>query len=407
MIKLRDDVRSAFERDQSRLGDIGYARDQLMHRALTAREAPASHRLQWAATVAAVLIAVIVITTFALIRGNARSHAIPAATPSPRAQASPTPLRNTLSVPDSTPLVLYSDPVNPAQLDGVTWDGKTSGKMRDQQVAQVAGPGNPQNNLFGGPTTIVDRSGNTIMTGTYGAKFFGGAWADDGRHFCQVVPFDNPGGAGIPTTLQLVTVGGDTRDIVKVGTLYNQTTVHAAACSTSADRAVVVQSGGQGVGTAQVWVIQLSTGHVIWTYSFDPTHLNVQIVASRDAMYVAADVTSGTKPSGSTVFGPDGSAAAHLQQFVEQFSWDDTLAVVDEGYGTTPVDVISWRVGTMFWSCPPGTALVRALPEPDGTELAIWVAPTTEFQQQTQSPDLIVVAADGSIVFSVVQTSRA
>ena len=129
MTKLRDDVRSAFERDQSGLGDIGYARDQLMHRALTAREAPASHRLQWAAAVAAVLIAIIVITTFALIRGNLRSEAVPAATPSPKAHTSPTPLMNRLAVPQGTPVILYHDPTNFDQLDGVTWDGKSSGKV--------------------------------------------------------------------------------------------------------------------------------------------------------------------------------------------------------------------------------------------------------------------------------------
>ena len=395
MAKLADEVRAAYERHQAGFGDVGDARHRLIRNALTA-PARESHRLQWAAALAAVLIAAVVITTFALVRGNIRPGPVPGATPRP--SASPTALRNPINVPDSTPLVLYQDPVKADQLDGVTWDGKSSGTV---VISDPAAVGNPQNNLFAGTAAITDRSGNTVMTGTFGLKFFGGTWADDGRHLCQLVPFDNPG-AGIPTTLQLVTAGEGIRNVAQVGTLYSQTFVRVAACSVLADRAVVVQSGGQGVGTADVWAVELSTGRIVWTHRYEDTTTPVYVVASRDGMYVAENIS---KP-GSTIYGPDGKVVTVLNAQVEAFSWDGNLAVVDAGYGSTPVDVISWRIGTVFWSCPPGTALLRALPQPDGTELAVSVAPISEFQQQTQFPDLYVLGADGSVIFRAVHPSQ-
>lgn len=363
-----------------------------------------SHRLQWAAAIAAVLIGAIVITTFALVRGNMRHQPVPAT--SPKAHVSPTPLQKVIDVPDSTPLILYSDPVDPAQLDGVTWDGKTSGRMSYQQIAGVAGPGNPQNNLFGGPTSIVDRSGHTVMNGNFGAKFFTATWSDDGQHLCLMTPAYLQGGSanGVPAVLQLITIGGPTRNVAQVARIFEQVNTYVAACSVQSDRAVVVQSGGNGIGTAQVWVVQLSSGKIVWTHAYDVAATTVWIVASRDGMYVAENANNSRA---STIYGPDGKVITRLTSQVEAFSWDGTLAVTDAGYGSTPVDVISWRVGTVLWSCPPGTALVQALPEPAGPELAIRVAPTSEFQQQVQTLDLYVVGADGSVVFSVVRTRGA
>ena len=308
--------------------------------------------------------------------------------PTAAARVSPTPLSNQLAVPDSTPIIIYADPAN-TQLDGMTWDGLTAGRLSHQRVL---GMGNPQNNLFASASDVEDRSGAAVMTGTYGTKFFTGAWADDGRHFCQVVPFDNPGAEGIPTTLQLVTVGGGTRYVAKVGTLYNQTWVGVAACSMSADRAVVIQSGGQGLGTAQVWSIQLSTGTTIWTHDYTRSPANVHVVASRDGAYVAENLAAG----GSAVFGSDGKAIAKLPSSIEAFSWDGNLAVVDQGYGTAPAQVISWRDSAVIWSSPPDTGLVNAQPQPDGSELAIWVMPTADFEkQQPQPSELFVISATG------------
>jgi hypothetical protein len=117
-------------------------------------------------------------------------------------------------------------------------------------------------------------------------------------------------------------------------------------------------------------------------------------------MYVAENLTQ-SGPSGSTVYGPDGKAVTHLTSFIEAFSWDGNLAVVDMGYGSDRVDLISWRDGTVFWTCPPGFGLLRTLPQPDGTEMAVWLLPTAEFQQQSQIPDLYVLSASGSVAFHI------
>lgn len=309
--------------------------------------------------------------------------------PAAHMATSPTPLSH-LVVSDSTPIIIYADPASPTQLDGMTWDGQTAGKLSEQLPS---GQGNPQNNLFASASDVEDRSGAAVMKGTYGAKVFAGTWADDGRHFCQVVPFDNPGDGGIQTTLQLVTVGADTRDVAKAGMLNNQTFVSVAACSPSADRAIVVQSGGQGIGTAQVWGIQLSTGRTIWTHDYTQSPANVHVVASRDGAYVAENLTAG----GSTVFGSDGKAITKLPSSIEAFSWDGSLAVVDHGYGTAPVEVISWRDGTVIWTGPSGAGLLNAQPQPDGSELAIWVLPTADFLQKLPQggSDLFVISATG------------
>jgi hypothetical protein len=404
MSRLRDDVRNAFERDQLALGDVGDARHRLMQNALASREVPATRRLQWAAGIAAVVIGAILIATFVFAKAGSHSQPVPASTPSPRASVSPTALTNTLAVSDSTPLILYSDPAKAGQVDGITWDGKSSGKLANQQLGGFVG--NPQNNLFADASSIIDRSGNVVMSGTVGAKAFMGTWADDGRNICEMVPFTTTGGAGVATTLRLVTVGQGARDVAHFGTLHEQTFVRVAACSTIADRAVIVQSGGQGMGTVGVWVVQLSTGKLIWTHGYDVQTTNVGVVASRDGMYVAENLdVSG--PAGSTVYGPDGKAITRLASSVELFSWDGTLAVVDSGYGSTPVDVISWRVGTVMWSCPAAFGLSRAEYEPGGPDLALWVAPTADFQQQTLHPDLYVLSPLGLVITHISRTGSA
>src|SRR5438132_10026955 len=122
---LRDDIRSGFDRQQAKLGEVGNARHRLMQDGLAARES-VSRRVQWAAGIAAVLIAALVIGTFAWVRSNIR-HPVPGT--SPKAFASPTPLRNVVDVPDSTPLILFHDPEDFDQLDGMTWDGRVSGRV--------------------------------------------------------------------------------------------------------------------------------------------------------------------------------------------------------------------------------------------------------------------------------------
>jgi hypothetical protein len=390
---MRDDVRTAFARQLSALGDTGDARHRLMHEAMLNRDRAQTPGWQWAAGIAAILIAAIVIVTFALVKVNTHTTVVPAATPSPRAQASPTPLVNELNVPDSTPIIVYHDPANVDQVDGTTWDGRQSGKITGGSLAMA----NPANNLFGQGGQIVDRHGNVVATGTYGAKFWEATWADDERHFCFMSPFDNAGAAGIPTTLMLSAPGEPPKAIAQVGTLYNQTTVTVLTCSVLGDRAVVVQSAGQGIGIAQYWVIQLSTGKVLWSRANPAAP---RLVASRDGTYVAEDVTAG-QTVGSTVFGPGGKPLAVDSEAVDAFSWDGSLAVVDMGAGVGTPRLIDWRNGNLVWAAPYHYNLLAVQPEPGGGSMAIWVAPSAGLSPQSQPPSLYIVAASGLVVVHI------
>jgi hypothetical protein len=402
MTKLRDEVRRAFDREQTALGEVGDARHRLVQNALAARDVPASRGLQWAAGIAAVLIAAIVIATFALARANSHSNVVPAATPSPKAAVSPTPLSNVLTVPDATPIITFGDPAKPDQIVGITWDGKLSGVLPYQPV----GLGNPADNLFATATEIRDRQGKLVASGDFGAKYFTGTWADDEIHFCQTVPFDNPGGGGLPTTLQIVDarVGG-ARNVARVGTLYNQTYMSVAACSVQFDRAVVYQSGGQGVGVAQFWVVQLSTGKIVWTRTFDLGGLPVQIVSSRDGQYIAetrAILTGNQASWTTTILGPDGSSVGSLDSAVVTFSWDDSLAVVQSG--SDPVRIVTVQGNRTVWTGPTNYLVTEMRAQPDGSSLALWLQPSKPAGVSVPPRELYVIAADGRVLAQIHNT---
>ena len=394
MDELRRDVNEAFENAQADFGDLNGVRERMFRAALSAGGARDGRRLQLATGLAAVLVAAIAIATFVYVRaGYQQSHEGP-----PRPVQSPTPLGRLLNVPNSTPVILYGDPAKPDQIDGMTWDGTLSGIV---PASPGTDSGNPAATLFATSSEIRDRSGNLIATGNFGAKFFGGTWADDERQFCQLVPFDHTGAGGVPATLQLVTPGLAPRSIVQVGYVYEQVATKVVACSVQGDRAIVVQGFG-GRGAAQYWVVQLSTGRILWTRKFDPSRSPISVVASRDGMYVAENATTGTLPitaEGSTIYGPDGKQVGHLADWVEAFSWDGSLAVTDQGWVPGNVRVVNWRDGTAAWSAPIGYALQRTTAQPEGTSLAVWII--TAAQLSTAGPfqaDLYVIAADGQVV---------
>ena len=388
MSKLSEDIRASYDRQQARLGDVGDARQRLIQNVLTAPSRE-SHRLQWAAAIAAVLIGAIVITTFVLVRGNVRPQVVPGA--SPKASASPTPLRNTMNVPDSTPLILYHDPVNFDQVNGITWDGKTSGRVISG--ATNGGFANPQGSLIATGPDLRNRGGHVV--GTYDPKNQDVFLADDGAHFCSLdrVSSRNTTSEGV---LSYGLPGQPGRRVAAVGTLYpassNGGGPSVIACSPSADRAVVYQSGGQGVGVVHFWVIQLSTGKFLWTGGG-----GWGIAASHDGQYIAL-LTDG---SGSTsVYGPTGEDLAHLGNEVFAFSWDDRLAVVAAPFTALP-SVMDWRRGQTIWTCPNSTFKYwQAFAEPGGSRVAIGALDPKYPQTGGFAPiDLFVVGADGINAF--------
>jgi hypothetical protein len=392
---LRTELKDAFAGEQAGLGDVAGTPERLVRGALDNRDAQGSRRVQFGASVAAGLIAITVITTFAYVRsgiGTARPG-LPVASPSP--SASPTPLATPLSVPDGTPVILYHDPANFDQVDGMTWDGSKSGRVG----AGVANGGfsNPYGNLYATTSDIRDRAGRVVGTldSSKGSAVASLAWADDGRHYCILVRTGSPdvSSAG---ELQLAAPGEKPFPVARVGTFAPDTQnggePNVVACSIERDTAVVVQAGGQGVTVAEFWVLQLSTGRVIWQGGAGRS-----IAASRDGQYVAVNESSPT----SVIYGPNGAVVARLNSWVFAFSWDGSLAVTSSSSTGSPVVVSRWGDGTVVWSGPSdqGHSFWTSLAEPGGTRLAIGILDPAYPQTTGFAPvDLYVVSADGSVI---------
>jgi hypothetical protein len=245
---------------------------------------------------------------------------------------------------------------------------------------------NPAGTLYSTFRDIRDRSGQVVSPILASGKEFG-AWADDGRHYCQMVSASAlPPAGGEPATLRIVTVGGATRTVARVGTMLQQSGAGVAACSIERDRAVVIQGTGIGTGL-HVWVVQLSSGRILWNSTGN-------FVASRDGQFLAEG-----QPDGGpwTIYNADGAVAGHVSGPVEGFSWDSKLVVVGQ-YGNRP-SVIDWRSGKVVWTGPAGTMYTGSLPEPGGARIAIEVQ-TPDHPQTTGYPtvDVYAVSPDGSAV---------
>jgi hypothetical protein len=338
------------------------------------------------AGVAAVLIAAIVITTFALVRAGIHTSTIPGATPSPHAQASPTPLGNQLQVGD-TPVILYHDPANFDQLDGVTWDGKTSGRVG--LGVTMGGSGNPQGTLYSTDTDLRNRTGKVVDASVANPVF----WGDDGTHYCELVR-TKARNVTAPGMLVIGEPGQTPRNVVQVGLIpdanLNGGGPSVVACSPLADRAVVYQSGGQGIGVTQFWVIQLSTGKTIWRGGSGG-----YIAASHDGKYIGLADSN----DHSAIYGPNGDVLTHVQGTLFAFSWDGDFAVVGAFNGTP--SIIYWISGQLtIWTCPPGIAYTywQAFPEPGGTRIAIGaVDPAHKNTNGFQPVDLFVVDTHNAV----------
>ena len=85
MDQLQDDLRAVFSRQQAELGDLHEARQRVMRVALAAHDDPVVGRLHFAAGIAAVVLAALVVGTFAYIRAGAGPHVVapPRASPVP------------------------------------------------------------------------------------------------------------------------------------------------------------------------------------------------------------------------------------------------------------------------------------------------------------------------------------
>ena len=325
----------------------------------------------------------------------------PGPSPSPSSSPTPTPVTSTLAVSNSTAVIYFHDAANFAQIDGMTWDGLvgTATALPDYHAA------NPSGTLFGSATELRNREGVVVNRGSYGLKYFSATWADDDVHFCFMEPFDFLGANGVPATLKVGSAEGGISSVAQVGKIYEQVSTYVASCSIAADRAVVVQSGGQGVGVAQYWVVQISSGKTLWTHDFMSGAAPLQLVSSRDGRYIAEDFDSASGSQTSTIYDPNGSRVTQFNAAVAAFSWDDALVALSTRQGPQPALIVKLDGESQVWAAPvsSGRQVWRVMAEPNGTRLAVGI---TNPAYQPAGPqttgyaplDLYLVDATGQVV---------
>lgn len=81
--KLQDDLRNLYSRQQADLGDLQESRRRVMRAALADRDEPAGGRIHFAAGIAALALAALVVGTFAYIRAGGGPHLVAPPTASP------------------------------------------------------------------------------------------------------------------------------------------------------------------------------------------------------------------------------------------------------------------------------------------------------------------------------------
>jgi hypothetical protein len=395
MNDLRRDINDVLERQQAELREIPATRSRMLRAATSPRRRSAQ---LWpsVAGVAVVLVAASAVGLTVVLRGLhtatvSRPHPTPTATVAPTATASaaPTPMAKALDVPATTPVILFHDPVDFQQIDGITWDGSASGRVGANPIAASGIAPNRDGSLWSTTEDIRDRSGNVVATLPQPSKGFAGTWADDNRYYCRLAAA-NPLGVvgGVPTTLQLAAIGQAPRNIAQVGRAYEQASVGVAACSVLNDLAVVAQASSTGQAV-QFWVVRLSTGRVLWTRP------SGDIRASRDGRFIAEiKYDQASQTSTTTIYSSTGTVLGYLPGPVQAFSWDGSLAVIGS-YGGR-VTVVNWRNGTVVWTGPSSGGFQDASPEPGGSRVAITISDPRFPQTGGFAPgDLYIVGSDG------------
>ena len=351
---------------------------------------------------AAVVVAIVAFAAFLMLIRLHRPAGVPAAphasalptvapTPAVSATYAPTVVSTPFSAPDSVPAIVFRDPADRAQTDAVAWDGFGLGRLA------ASGTPNPAGTLFVTPGLVTDRQGRTVATFASDGKA-PPTWADDGRTLCRTTPQTGPV-SGTPSSLQLSAVGGGWRTVGQYGTTSESSGVSVAACSTLNDRAVLVGRMYQGPSVRQLWVVQLSTGRVLWSRSFPQDGTTIfDVVASRDGASVAvgqstccphtAFTTDVYGPSGALVRSFDGHAGGYAGS---AFSWDGSRLILAAGADESRVTMVDVRTGTTVWQAPAGQKVAGVEVEPlAGGRLGIALNGTGAFA----GPDGYVSAAD-------------
>lgn len=301
------------------------------------------------------------------VRGRPNTSAPPTAAPTPTAAT--TPVSTPFSAPDSVTAIVFGDPANRTQIDAVTWNGSRLGYLPGLGAGSSWAP-NPSATLFAGPSSVVNRRGQVVAALAPSGKTLP-VWADDGHTLCRTTP-EPQANSSSPATLQLATVGGDWRTVGQFGTVSENAGVDIAACSVLNDRAVLVERSYQGPNVRQLWVVQLSTGRVLWSRPYPADgNATIEVVASRDGAFVAVGRSTCCPHTAftTTVYGADGGLTGtfdgHAGGYAgTAFSWDGSRMVLATGADDSQVTVVDVRAGTTVWRAPAGLKVAGIVAEP-------------------------------------------
>jgi hypothetical protein len=265
--------------------------------------------------------------------------------------------------------------------------------------------------------TILDRSGHTLAHIDPRAGF-GWRWAEDDAHLCEVtVPgYEAFTGGELEGSVSLLWAGfdGPPRTVAVVGSANGQDSVEVAACNSTADRAVVVQSTLVSVpnrntmsaisAARELMVVQLSTGRFLYRHTYpigqDPLS-GTMITVSADGThvaeslhYAALELKLSRDPASPTTIRelPSGQQVGTIDAgVVVTFSGDDSLVLTSTRF---PYDaarqkvpfldqVIDWKTGVIAWERSGGFQFVLA--NPRGSSFLV-----------VQDESLRLIFADGS-----------
>jgi photosystem II stability/assembly factor-like uncharacterized protein len=274
---------------------------------------------------------------------------------------------------------------NDHQLRAVSWDLSQSG------ITGAAGTSIFQSAdglYYFDADHIYDRSGRQLGAFPWTTKGFDASWST-GDQLCRAS--GSTPATGSPLVLQIAAIGKTPRTVATgFGTYGDNSSYPVLACDETSDLAVVAALG-QGIAPFRVWVIQLSSGRILKTFTYSGGPPGVAGVRASADGTLLAESSRSTSGSWTTTIRhtSDGSAVEALDNLdVHAFSGDSKMLAGVRG--TTPV-VIERGTQREIWSAP-GKGWYGAFAEPRGARFLI----ATAADPSSLPSDVYVVSPNGS-----------